>query len=102
MSILNKLKSIKGAVFVISMCLSLLMILIAVSASNMLLRDAHMINRLKLSTEALYIAEAGASVALGSLADTVLVGLSAGTANGAIPSRTYQKPVIPSLWEKRA
>jgi len=65
------------------------MILIAVSASNMLLRDAHMINRLKLSTEALYIAEAGASVALGSLADTVLVGWSAGTANGALGDGTY-------------
>ncbi|UCD55106.1 MAG: pilus assembly PilX N-terminal domain-containing protein [Candidatus Omnitrophota bacterium] len=59
----------KGAVFITVMVISMLMIFIAVTASNMLLQDAHMIKHLKYSTQAQYLAESGISEALVTLAD---------------------------------
>lgn len=58
-----------GAVFLTVLIISMLMIFIAVSASNMLLQDAHMIRHLKRSTQAQYLAEAGISDALVTLID---------------------------------
>ncbi|MBL7158037.1 MAG: pilus assembly PilX N-terminal domain-containing protein [Candidatus Omnitrophica bacterium] len=61
--VLNK----KGVVFVSVLVISMLMVLIGVSASNMLLQDVHMIRRLENSTKAQYAAEAGISDALATL-----------------------------------
>jgi len=65
---LKFVKSIRGTIFIIVMLISMLMILIGVSASNMLLQDAHMVKHLKRSTQAQYLAEAGINVALVVLA----------------------------------
>ena len=46
------------------MVISMLMIFIAVSASNMLLQDVHMVKRLKYTAQAEYLAEAGINHAL--------------------------------------
>ncbi len=59
----------KGAIFITVMIISMLMIFIAVTASNMLMQDAHMIKHLKYSTQAQYLAESGISEALVTLAD---------------------------------
>ena len=59
----------KGAIFITVMIISMLMVFIAVTASNMLLQDAHMIKHLKYSTQAQYLAESGISEALVTLAD---------------------------------
>ena len=52
-----------------TLIISTLMIIIAVSASNMLLQDSHMIRRLRYSMQAEYLAEAGISDALATLAN---------------------------------
>ena len=57
----------KGAIFITVMLISMLLIFIAVSASNMLLQDVHMIKHLKRSTAAQYIAEAGVNDGLATL-----------------------------------
>jgi len=67
-------KKVRGAVFITVMVISMLMIFLAVSVSNMILQDAYTIKRLKLSTQAQYLAEAGISDALGTL---VRLGFSA-------------------------
>lgn len=59
----------KGVVFITVLIISMLMIFIAVSVSNMLLQDTYMIKRLKYATQAQYLAEAGISEALVTLAD---------------------------------
>jgi len=61
------IKNKKGIVFVTVMVASMLMIFIAVSASNMLMQDAQMIKHLKRSTQAQYLAEAGVCDALAPL-----------------------------------
>lgn len=75
---LKLLKNVKGVVFIVVMASSMIMILVAVSASNMLLQDAHMIRRLKSSVIAKYVAEGGISVWLPALYDTAVAsGLAA-------------------------
>ena len=54
----------KGSIFITVIVLCALMILIAVSASNMLLQDVHMLRYLEHSAQARYLAEAGISHAL--------------------------------------
>jgi len=76
---LRSLKSVRGMIFITVMVISMLMILIGVSASNMLLQDAHMVKHLKRSMQAQYIAEAGVSDALASL---VASGFSEFSSNG--------------------
>lgn len=69
MAVLKVIKNTKGAVFITVIIISMLMIFIAVSASNMLLQDAHMIKHLKRSIQAQHLAEAGISDALAVLLD---------------------------------
>ena len=69
----------KGTIFIAVMTLSLIMTIIGVSVSNMLLRDARMIRHLKQSTQAQFIAEAGISDAITTLATS---GFSEYTDNG--------------------
>ncbi|MCQ9207622.1 MAG: pilus assembly PilX N-terminal domain-containing protein [Omnitrophica bacterium] len=71
------LKNVKGAVFIITMFISMLMIVIALSASNMLLQDTRMIRHIKYATQAKYIAEAGVSDALVNLYNQSTTGWSA-------------------------
>lgn len=52
-----------------TLIISMLMIIIAVSVSNMLMQDSHMIRRLRYSMQAEYLAEAGISDALATLAN---------------------------------
>ena len=61
------IKNAKGAIFITAMVISMLMILVGVSASNMLLQDVHMVKYLKKSTTAQYIAEAGIGAAVTTL-----------------------------------
>ena len=61
------IRNTKGAIFITAMVISMLMILVGVSASNMLLQDVYMVKYLKRSTTAQYIAEAGISAALATL-----------------------------------
>lgn len=75
----------KGAVFITVLIISMLMVFIAISASNMLLQDAHMIRHLKHSTQAQYLAEAGISDALVTLGTSV----SAITFSGSLAGGTY-------------
>ncbi|MBL7155558.1 MAG: pilus assembly PilX N-terminal domain-containing protein [Candidatus Omnitrophica bacterium] len=61
------IKNTKGAIFITVIVISMLMVLIGVSASNMLLQDVHMVRHLKKSTTAQYIAEAGINDGLATL-----------------------------------
>ncbi|NQU95411.1 MAG: pilus assembly PilX N-terminal domain-containing protein [Candidatus Omnitrophica bacterium] len=61
------IKNKKGAIFITVMVISMLMILVGVSASNMLMQDVHMVKYLKKSTTAQYIAEAGINDGLATL-----------------------------------
>ena len=61
------IKNSKGAVFITVMVISMLLTFIAVTASNMLLQDVHMIQHLKKTTIAQNIAEAGINDALATL-----------------------------------
>ncbi len=76
------IKNSKGTIFTIVLVMSLLMILIAVSASNMLMQDVHMVKHLKRATQAQYIAEAGISAALATL---VQLGFTAKDTPGNFP-----------------
>lgn len=76
------IKNSKGTVFMIVLVMSLLMVVIAVSASNMLLQDAHMVTHLKRATQAQYIAEGGISAALATL---VQLGFTAKDTPGNFP-----------------
>ena len=57
----------KGTVFATSLIVAMLMILICVSTYTMVLQDAYMVKRMKFSTQALMLAEAGINDALGVL-----------------------------------
>jgi hypothetical protein len=57
----------KGAIFITVLIISMLMVFVAVTVSNMLLQDTHMIRHLKNSTDAQNLAEAGISRALAEL-----------------------------------
>ena len=59
----------KGTIFIQVLLLSMLMIFIAVGVANMLLQDVHMIKRLKRSTQAQFLAEAGINRALATIAN---------------------------------
>jgi len=91
-------KKTKGIVFVTVIVISMLMIFMAVGASNMLLQDAHMVKRLKRSVQAQYLAEAGISDALATLAT---IGFAAKDNPANFPQRilgngTYDVTVIES------
>lgn len=91
-------KNTKGVMFVTVMLTLMLMISIAVSASNMLLQDTYMIKRLKRSTQAQYLAEAGINDALATLAE---LGLAAKDNPENFPQKslgegTYDVTVIES------
>ncbi len=79
-------KNKKGAIFLTVMAISALLIMIAVSASNMLLQDVHMIRRLKHLTQAQLVAEAGVSQALATLAQQ---GFSAKDNAANFPSTSF-------------
>ena len=64
---LKIVKNKSGAIFITVLLISMMMIFIAVSASNMLLQDAHMIRHLKYSAQARYLAEAGINDAIAVL-----------------------------------
>jgi hypothetical protein len=88
----------KGVIFIIVMVMSMLMVFIAVSASNMLLQDVHMVKHLKYSTEAQYLAESGISDALATLVE---LGFPARTNPANFPQKnlgegTYDVTVIES------
>ena len=57
----------KGTVFATSLIVAMLLILICVSTYTMVLQDAYMVKRIKFSTQALMLAEAGINDALGLL-----------------------------------
>jgi len=67
MKIPKKIPEKRGAAFVTVVIISMLVIFVAVSASNMLLQDVHMIRHLKYSAAAQYLAEAGISDAVVTL-----------------------------------
>jgi len=58
----------KGTVFITVIILSMIIVFVGLAASNMILRDTHIIKHLKVSTQALHLAEAGISDALSYLA----------------------------------
>ena len=61
------IKNSKGAVFITVMVVAMLLTFIAVTSSNMLLQDVHMVQHLKKTTIAQNIAEAGINDALATL-----------------------------------
>ena len=64
---MKKLHNKSGAVFITVLIISMLILFVAASSSNMLLQDAKMIRYLKRSAQARYLAEAGVNAALGVL-----------------------------------
>ena len=62
------MKNSKGLIFITVIVIAALMIFIIVAASNMILQDTHMVKRLRYSTQAQYLAEAGISDAMSTLA----------------------------------
>ena len=74
MKILKALRNKKGAIFISVLGISVLMIFVALTISNILIQDAHMIQHLKNSQKAQYLAEAGINDALATL---VSLGFSA-------------------------
>ena len=91
MTLPEYVKDQKGTVFIIVMVVSMLMILIAVSISNILLQDAHMIRHIRYSTKARYLAEAGVSDALSTLSTA---GFSTFSSNGnSLGEGTYDVSV---------
>lgn len=84
------MKNKKGFMFVTVIVIAMVMVFIAVSASNMLLQDIHMIRHLKYSTQAQYLAEAGISDALATLATT---GCSELSSSGNLGEGTYSVSV---------
>jgi len=61
---LEKVKNVKGTVFLTVLMMSAVAIFIAACLCNILLQDTHMINHLKYSMQAQYLAEAGINHAL--------------------------------------
>lgn len=94
----HRLRNVKGTVFVISMVISMLMILIAVSASNMLLQDVHMIKRLKRSAQAKYLAEAGLSEAFATLAASSTWSASSGSGTLGSGGYSYTISQVATRW----
>ena len=86
---MRKLKNAKGTIFIIALVTSMLMILVAVGASNMLLQDSYMIKRLRRSQQARYIAEAGLSEAVSFLLGTASTGWSAGGGGASFAEGAY-------------
>jgi len=70
-----------------TLIMTLIMVVIAVAASNIILQDAHAIKRLNYSARAQYLAESGIDVALAGLADKF--DLSVFPLNGTIGADTY-------------
>lgn len=81
------LRNRKGAIFIVVVMFSFLMVFISVATSNMLLQDVHMMRHLKYSTQALLLAEAGASEALAVLANASV--WSTGTGSGSLGGGSY-------------
>ncbi|MGB2705418.1 MAG: hypothetical protein WBC74_00950 [Candidatus Omnitrophota bacterium] len=72
----------KGIIFIAVMIISMLMVFIAVAASNMILQDVHIVRHLKYSIQAQYLAEAGVSDALARLVTLSAISFSENLAGG--------------------
>ncbi len=79
----------KAMIFVTVIVIAALMIFIIVAASNMILQDTHMVKRLRYSTQAQYLAEAGISDALATIATSGFSEFGSGTPSPALGDGTY-------------
>ena len=79
----------KAMIFVTVIVIAALMIFIIVAASNMILQDTHMVKRLRYSTQAQYLAEAGISDALATLVTNGFSEFVSGTPSPALGDGTY-------------
>ncbi|MFH1594145.1 MAG: hypothetical protein ABID09_05575 [Candidatus Omnitrophota bacterium] len=64
---IERFKDRKGMAFVTTLLISVLMVFIAMTVSNLILQDYHMVKHLKYSMQAQLLAEAGISVAMSAL-----------------------------------
>ncbi|MCK4463946.1 MAG: hypothetical protein KAU58_06510 [Candidatus Omnitrophica bacterium] len=83
------MKNSKGMIFVTVIAITGLMIFIIVAASNMILQDTHMIKRLRYSTQAQYLAEAGISDVLATLATKGFSEFGSSTPSPTLGDGTY-------------
>lgn len=83
------MKNSKGMIFVTVIVIAALMIFIIVAASNMILQDTHMVKRLRYSTQAQYLAEAGISDALATVATNGFSEFGSGTPSPTLGDGAY-------------
>ena len=79
----------KAMIFVTVIVIAALMIFIIVAASNMILQDTHMVKRLRYTTQAQYLAEAGISDALATIAMNGFSEFGSGMPSPTLGDGTY-------------
>lgn len=88
MRVSKKRKNVRGIILVNTLFFSLLMVLVSLAGSNMIMQDVRIVETLKFSTQARYLAEAGINAALAQLADNTF-NLTIFPLSGAIGADTY-------------